>query len=157
MLDGPWSENNSNNDKFEYNVEITDFNYSSVFQMLCFLYTDYVQLNDNIWDLYGIANKYLITELEEQIKGKILRGISLKTCAENLFRYAWRWSNLKDEFMKFVVQNFNAVRNTNEFKKIIENKDDYPMYHQLNTEILLSLVPEEPEKNRESNEHEFFN
>ncbi|GES96717.1 BTB/POZ protein [Rhizophagus clarus] len=153
MLDGPWMENNSNNnDGFKYNIEITDFNYSSVFQMLNFLYTDQFQLNnnDNIWGLYGIANKYLITELEERVKGKILRGITQSTCAENLFRHAWKFSILKDEFMKYVVQNFNTIRNTNEFKMIIKNKNDYPMFHQLNSEILLAYVPEEPDKKRES-------
>lgn len=155
MLDGPWKENNSNNDGFKYNIEITDFSYSSVFQMLSFLYTDQIQLSNNdssIWDLYGIANKYLITELEEQVKGKIFRGINQTTCAENLFRHAWKWSILKDEFMKYVVQNFNIIRNTNEFKMIIKNKNDYPMFHQLSTEILLAYVPEEPEIKRETSE-----
>jgi len=173
MLDGPWAENSSNltssddpssisstdNRKFQYNIEITDFNYSSVFQMLLFLYTDQIQSsyinNDNIWELYGIADKYLITELEHMIKARIFRGINIKTCAEKLFRYAWEWPVLKDEFMRYVVQNFSTVRNTNEFKMIIANKDDYPMFHQLNTEILLNFVPEirkEPEKGQESSE-----
>ncbi|RIA86371.1 BTB/POZ protein [Glomus cerebriforme] len=154
MLDGPWMESNPNDEMFVYNIEITDFNYSSVFQMLSFLYTDQVQLNNNndIWELYGVANKYLITELEEKIKAKIFRGINNTTCAENLFRHAWKWSILKDEFMKYMVQNFNTIRNTNEFKMIIKNKDDYPMFHQLSTEILLEYVPETPEKSQDSSE-----
>ncbi|CAG8831831.1 12170_t:CDS:2, partial [Gigaspora rosea] len=52
----------------------------------------------NIWNLYTIANKYLITDLEMEAKLKILEGMSINTAAESLFGNAWKWPDLKKRF-----------------------------------------------------------
>ncbi|CAG8743687.1 970_t:CDS:2, partial [Dentiscutata erythropus] len=113
-------------------------------QMLLYLYTDQVELSEctNIWDLYTISNKYLITDLELKAKAKIIEDINFFNAAEGLFGNAWKWPELKKKFLKFVVKHFHNVRNSPGYKYIVTNQSKYPMYLEINTEILLNLVPE---------------
>ncbi|CAG8541085.1 9992_t:CDS:2 [Dentiscutata heterogama] len=96
----------------------------------------------NIWNLYTIANKYLITDLEMEAKLKILEGMSINTAAESLFRNAWKWPDLKKRFLRYVVDNFSQIRNSHGYKNIVANRSKYPMFLELNSEILLAFVPE---------------
>ncbi|RHZ77197.1 hypothetical protein Glove_184g70 [Diversispora epigaea] len=139
-------DNNNNKESRNYNfhIEIKDFDYNTTIQMLLYLYTDQVELNEctNIWNLYTISNKYLITDLELKAKAKIIEDINFFNAAEGLFGNAWKWPELKKKFLKFVVKHFHNVRNSPGYKYIVANQSKYPMYLEINTEILLNLVPE---------------
>ncbi|KAF0429388.1 POZ domain-containing protein [Gigaspora margarita] len=132
------------NRQYQYSVDIPDFDYQTAVQMLLFLYTDQVDINNcpNIWNLYTIANKYLITDLEMEAKLKILEGMSINTAAESLFGNAWKWPDLKKRFLRYVVDNFSQIRNSHGYKTIVANRSKYPMFLELNSEILLSFIPE---------------
>lgn len=141
------NDNNSNNKDskdYNYHIEIKDFDYNTTIQMLLFLYTDQVELSEctNMWDLYTISNKYLVTDLELKAKAKIIEDISVSNAAEGLFGNAWKWPELKKKFLKFVVKHFHAIRNSPGYKYIVANQSKYPMYLEINSEILLNLVPE---------------
>ncbi|CAG8641553.1 12804_t:CDS:1, partial [Cetraspora pellucida] len=42
----------------------------------------------------------------------------------------------------YVVDNFSQIRNSNGYKTIVANRSKYPMFLELNSEILLTFVPE---------------
>ncbi|CAG8495682.1 5663_t:CDS:2 [Acaulospora morrowiae] len=105
---------------YKYEINITDFKYRT---------------------LYGIADKYLLTDLQDEIKSMLILKTNRKNAAEMLFKHAWKWEELKAIMMPYVVENFEEIRKTKGFKDIVKNKLDYSMYHELNTEILMSLYP----------------
>ena len=65
--------------------------------------------------------------------------MKVNNAAEMLFLNAWKWSELKKDVIDFIAKNFTKVKETDGFKKIVNNKNDFPMFHELNFEILLAL------------------
>ncbi|CAG8669374.1 26885_t:CDS:2 [Gigaspora margarita] len=143
MFNGSWSEFIACR-QYRYSIDIPDFDYQTTLQMLIFLYTNQVDVNNcpNVWNLYTIANKYLISGLETEAKLKILEGMNIDTAVEGLFSNAWKWPDLKKRFLRYVVDNFLQIRNSQVYKDIVANRSKYPMFLELNSEILLSFVPE---------------
>jgi hypothetical protein len=150
MFEGQWIECNNkkrcddnNENRYKYEIEITDFNYETVFTMLHFLYTDeadFVNYSwDNIWNLFSICDKYFVEELRYKIKIHIINQLNERNAAEMLFKYAWKWPDLKEIITNYNVQHFMKIRKTRGFKQIVASKSDYPMYHELLEEILLGL------------------
>ncbi|CAG8481532.1 10657_t:CDS:2 [Acaulospora morrowiae] len=126
--------------KFEYEIEITDFAYTTVLQMLKFIYTGQLTIGcwDNIWDIYSIADKYLITDLKDVIKRGILEEIKVENAAEILYGKAWRWPDLKESIMEYTIRNFPSIRKTEGYNRIVKNQSEYPMFLELNSDILLA-------------------
>ncbi|GBB95325.1 hypothetical protein RclHR1_02510019 [Rhizophagus clarus] len=154
MFEGEWIEcnkqksltnkkNDVDEDRYKYEIEITDFNYETVFTMLHFLYTDeadFVNYSlDNIWNLFSISDKYFVDDLRHKLKIHIVNILNERNAAEMLFRYAWKWPDLKEVIKNYNVQHFVKIRKTKGFKQIVASKSDYPMYHELLEEILLGL------------------
>ncbi|CAG8446188.1 28262_t:CDS:2 [Dentiscutata erythropus] len=117
--------------EFDYELVISDFPYNSVLQMLQFLYTDDLpftdkvssnsySISDEIYSLYGIADKYQIHDLKIHLKKLILCNIRLETCAEMLFKHVWKWPELKRVVMPFVVKYFAKIKCTQGYLNILE-------------------------------------
>ncbi|CAG8468810.1 12640_t:CDS:2 [Acaulospora colombiana] len=99
--------------RYKYEINITDFKYRTVLQMLNFLYTNQLPIckdggddedgeDQDIWELYSIADKYLLTDLQSEIKSNLTLKTDRKNAAEMLFKYAWRWKELKAIMMPYV-------------------------------------------------------
>ncbi|CAG8702219.1 12379_t:CDS:2, partial [Dentiscutata heterogama] len=146
MFNGSWSESIACR-QYRYSIDIPDFDYQTTLQMLIYLYTDQVDINNcpNVWNLYTIANKYLISGLEMEAKLKILEGMNIDNAVEGLFSNAWKWPDLKKRFLRYVVDNFLQIRNSQVYKDIVADRSKYPMFLELNSEILLTFVPESVE------------
>ncbi|CAG8447094.1 4291_t:CDS:2 [Funneliformis caledonium] len=154
MFEGDWIEcnkqgisANDNENRHKYEIEITDFDYETVLAMLHFLYTDeanFVNYSlDNIWNLFSISDKYFVDELRQRIKIHIIDLLNERNAAEMLFKYAWKWPDLKDIIITFNVEHFLKIRKTRGFKQIVSSKSDYPMYHEILEEMILELYSED--------------
>lgn len=144
--------------EFDYELIISDFSYNSVLQMLQFLYTDDLPYTDKvssnqissfpfsneIYSLYGIADKYQIHDLKIHLKKLILCNLGLETCAEMLFKHVWKWPELKRVVMPFVVKYFAKIKYTQGYLNIVEKckyedgENEFPMFYELNFEILMA-------------------
>ncbi|RGB29491.1 BTB/POZ protein, partial [Rhizophagus diaphanus] len=136
------TKNEINENRYKYEIEITDFNYETVIAMLHFLYTDeadFINYSlDNIWNLFSISDKYFVDDLRHRIKIHIINNLlNERNAAEMLFKYAWKWPDLKELIKNYNIQHFVKIRKTKGFRQIVASKSDYPMYHELLEELLL--------------------
>ncbi|KAG9304809.1 hypothetical protein G9A89_016839 [Geosiphon pyriformis] len=139
--------------QFRYMIDISDFFHQTFLEMLRFLYTDQVTFSkrkdshQTAFDLFAIADKYIVTELRERAKVKIFHELNPNNAAEILFSSAWKWPDIKEFVMKYVVDNFPRIRKTGGFKKVEGNPRSYPMSSEILVELLSFLVPCDNEKN----------
>ncbi|CAG8643488.1 2239_t:CDS:2 [Ambispora gerdemannii] len=92
-------------------------------------------------DLFAIADKYLIADLRQRAKVKIFKDLNEDNAAGLLFGAAWKWPDLKEHVMKYVVENFKSVRKTPAFKNAILNPSSHPHSGELFIEVLEILDP----------------
>jgi hypothetical protein len=138
----------------KYIVNVSDFHPDTFKAMLKFLYTNQVEFYPNSLykrpiDLFIIADKYLITELRDRSKSKILKDLKPDNAVEMLFNIDWLWPDLKEMIMKYVVKKWEIVRETDKFKEILEKPQDYPNSKELVEEIM-ERVREEDERKKKS-------
>ncbi|GBB89904.1 hypothetical protein RclHR1_16750003 [Rhizophagus clarus] len=122
-------------------IDVTDFHPDTFLEMLRFLYTNRVSFGPrdsptSPVNLFKIADKYLIENLQQHAKVKLCRALNMNNAAEFLFTTAWQYDELRDHVMNYVVQNFQIVCKTSGFKSITSNPSNYPQFHDLITEIL---------------------
>ncbi|CAG8536562.1 11647_t:CDS:2 [Ambispora leptoticha] len=131
---------------FQYNVRIPDFEPETFAEMLRYLYTNEVKFGStgsktDPLSMFCIADKYLIMELRQRAKIAALKEVNIENVAEGLFNLAWKWPELKEYYMKLILENFTAVRKTAGFIKIMANPSLYENFTELILEILESLSP----------------
>ncbi|CAG8464064.1 37_t:CDS:2 [Ambispora gerdemannii] len=90
---------------------------------------------EDIDPLYKITDRFLIDALQKKIKEYIAAALTPEKAAETLFETVHCWPELKEEVMKYVVENFNDVFKSSGYQKFCKNPDDCPLFHELNTEI----------------------
>ncbi|CAG8661120.1 8149_t:CDS:2, partial [Scutellospora calospora] len=131
-----------NNSTFSHKRRrVIDFHPDTFLEMLRFLYTNRVSFGPrdsptSAVNMFKIADKYLIENLQQHAKVKLCRGVNVNNAAEFLFTTAWQYDELRDHVMSYVVQNFQNVCKTSGFKNITLNSGSYPQFHDLLTEIL---------------------
>ncbi|CAG8581404.1 6509_t:CDS:2 [Cetraspora pellucida] len=128
-------------------IEVIDFHPDTFLEMLRFLYTNRVSFGPrdsptSAVNMFKIADKYLIENLQQHAKVKLCRGVNVNNAAEFLFTTAWQYDELRDHVMSYVVQNFQNVCKTSGFKNITLNSGSYPQFHDLLTEILHKVFPD---------------
>ncbi|CAG8448367.1 21420_t:CDS:2 [Dentiscutata erythropus] len=136
--------------RFNHVIDVTDFHHQTFLEMLRFLYTNKVTFVDKKdeqnsqltpLDLFRIADKYLIDDLRQHAKSEIFKDLNVNDAAEFLFDTAWKYPELKEQAMKYVVLNFATIRQTSGFKNILADPSRYPAYTDLLNEILAELFP----------------
>lgn len=137
----------------KYVVNVSDFNIDTFKSMLKFLYTNQVEFYPNSLykrpiDLFIIADKYLITELRERAKSKILKDLKPDSAVEMLFNTEWLWPDLKEMIMKYVVKKWEIVRETEKYKEIIEKPQEYINSKELVEEIMERVIREENDERK---------
>ncbi|CAG8456649.1 12423_t:CDS:2 [Rhizophagus irregularis] len=135
-----------------FKLMFNDFNYDTVLSMILFFYTEELVINEkesfikyfnNLWNLFRLSDKYLLDDLKRVVKYHIFDRLNINNAAEMLFKYAWKWTDLKEHIIRFIVENIQYVRNSKGYKDILANYSDNPNFLKLNTEIFLRLYPEE--------------
>ncbi|KAG9304820.1 hypothetical protein G9A89_016850 [Geosiphon pyriformis] len=134
--------------RFKYTVDVSEFHHETFLEMLRFLYTDQISFDDEKechktpFDIFAIADKYFIGDLRQRAKMEIWENLHMDNAAEILFEEACKWGDLKEEVLKYFVENFARVKETDGFKNILLNPREYPMFSEVWLEIM-QLVPAE--------------
>ncbi|CAG8616938.1 705_t:CDS:1 [Ambispora leptoticha] len=134
------------NRSFDYEIEIKDTDPELFLQMLKYLCTgDVIYERDesshflkNAIELYSIADKYLLDEFRDQTEKYIISSMTIENAAAIHFKSAYRWPELKKKVKQFVADNFAAIIKTPCYEHIVKNRDEYPAFFEINTEILMN-------------------
>jgi len=135
---------------YRYRIAVTDFHPATFLEMLRFLYTNKVTFNKTAdsphtssMELFRIADKYLIEELRHRAKSRIFDDLSIQNAAETLFGTEWKYPELKDHIVKYVVRNIVDVRESDGFKNVMANASTYTNFSEIMLEIFSLVEPTE--------------
>ncbi len=56
-----------------------------------------------------------------------------------LFNEAWKWNDLKDDIMNFVIENFQTIKENSEYKKLAAEYKGHPAGIEIYQEIVDKL------------------
>jgi hypothetical protein len=126
-------------------IYVDDVDFVTMHNILYFLYTGCVHLHhksssDVVYAqsagypppvdasaLYHAANMYLLEPLEERCYRYLTSTCTLNNICERLFRSVCAvHEKLKDKYFEYIVQNYDAVKMTQEWKNTILNISDGP-------------------------------
>jgi hypothetical protein len=134
----------NNNEKSTYQIkhriEVSEYDPITFSSMLEYLYTNQVKWtnkdNDSIaLGLFRLADQYLLSELRERAKIRILNELNLSNVSGIMFNLASRYEDLKEPVLKFMAKNFEEINNSQEFKNVLANLVNYPNYNVILSEI----------------------
>ncbi|CAI2175371.1 5182_t:CDS:2 [Funneliformis geosporum] len=131
-----------NKNDSHYILDVPDFSPKIFLKMLNFLYTDELILHDerDIMQLFAISEKFFITNLKELVKFEIVKRLTPKSSIGFLFNNAWKSEDLKNEVIEYICRNFDAVRDTEEFKNIGSITSGHPAGVRIMQELLLRII-----------------
>lgn len=118
----------------KYIVTVTDCHPETFKAMLRFLYTNQIDFYPSSShrrpiDIFIIADKYLITDLRDRAKTKILKDLTPESAIEMLFSFdKWLWEDLKEVIMTYVVRKFDDVKETEIFKELSAKISKFEVY-----------------------------
>ncbi|POG71325.1 BTB/POZ protein [Rhizophagus irregularis DAOM 181602=DAOM 197198] len=148
LFQGSWSETNKslqkNKNNSHYVINIPDISYATFREMLRYLYTDEISYNNfncTPLEIFKIADKYLISNLREFARIEINKTLTLNNVMYVLFSEAWKWPDLKDDVIEFIILNFDKVRETAEYKDLVSEYKSHPAGIEIMYEIVGKLIP----------------
>ncbi|RGB42440.1 hypothetical protein C1646_662225 [Rhizophagus diaphanus] len=126
--------------RIKHRIEIYEYDSITFSSMLEYLYTNQViwtnKDNDSIAvGLFRLADQYLLSDLRERAKIRILNELNLSNVSEIMFNLASRYEDLKGPVLKFMAKNFEEINNSQEFKNVLANLVNYPNYNVVLSEI----------------------
>ncbi|KAI9356513.1 hypothetical protein DFJ73DRAFT_822876 [Zopfochytrium polystomum] len=137
MFTRSWSENTVSNGPSI--VEITDFPYSTFYNMLLFLYINEIDPPGSMHEtglLYVVADKYDIQDLVRHSESLLVRQMTPNNITEFLFDFAYQYETLKKLSFSYFVREFNQIRQTPDFARVISRAHEYSDFSGLISEFL---------------------
>ncbi|CAG8564313.1 14200_t:CDS:2 [Ambispora leptoticha] len=114
--------------KCKYTIQVPDFHHETMLALLRFLYTNQVTFDDysddsqtTSFDIFSVADKYCVTELRDRAKMELCGNLSVHNVAEFLFGGVARWPDLKECLMEYLKENWKKVKETEEWKNLVNN------------------------------------
>ncbi|CAG8601461.1 7624_t:CDS:2 [Paraglomus occultum] len=105
------------------------------------IYTDRVTIDNTsdskrtAFDIFYIADKYLIKELRQIAKLDIVGRLSVDSVTKVLFEHVWKWEDLKKDVIVYFVENFDKIRDTDSFKNTVLCGGEYSHFGPIWLEI----------------------
>ncbi|PYY20852.1 MAG: hypothetical protein DMG62_21615 [Acidobacteria bacterium] len=133
-----------NNDKLtcqiKHHIEISKYDTFAFSAMLEYIYTDQVRWTDKdnnsiTVELFRLADQYLLSDLRERAKIRILDELKISNVSKIMFDLVPKYEDLKESVLEFMAKNFERINNSKEFKDILANLVNYPNYDVILTEI----------------------
>ncbi|KAJ1548193.1 hypothetical protein HK405_004015 [Cladochytrium tenue] len=90
--------------------------------------------------LYVAADKYDIKDLERHAETLLIRQMTPSNVTDFLFGFAYKYEPLRRLAFPYLVREFNRVRVTAEFARVIANPHEYDDYATIVSELLRELV-----------------
>ncbi|KAJ3103089.1 Leucine-zipper-like transcriptional regulator 1 [Phlyctochytrium planicorne] len=141
MFSRSWAESTSSDGPTI--VEIPDFTYSTFYSMLLYLYVNEIETPKSLTEigmLYVIADKYNILDLVRKAEQLLVHQLSTDNVSDFLFEFAYRYEPLRRLATSYVVREYNTVRLSEGFKRIVLSPNSYPAYSSILGEILNRIV-----------------
>lgn len=122
-------------------IDVPDISKVIFLEMLRYIYTDEVRFNlvPSI-EIFRVADKYLLTKLRQKARVEIFKRLTNKNAMSVLFNEAWKWNDLKDDIINFIVDNFQEMKDTPEYKKLAAEYKGHPAGIEIFQEILYRLL-----------------
>ncbi|CAG8544012.1 729_t:CDS:2 [Ambispora gerdemannii] len=126
-------------------IDDTEINYTTFYEMIRYIYTDQITFNDstvNPLSIYEIAVKYELPDLRIHAKTEIFQTLTFENVTARLFNDGThKYPELRKYLVKYLVDNFTAIRETGEFKRVVGSPADFPHFAELMVEIFALLGP----------------
>ncbi|CAB4392526.1 POZ domain-containing protein [Rhizophagus irregularis] len=122
-------------------IDVPDISKVVFLEMLRYIYTDEVRFNlvPSV-EIFRVADKYLLTKLRQKARVEIFKRLTNKNAMSVLFNEAWKWNDLKDDIINFIVDNFQEMKDTPEYKKLAAEYKGHPAGIEIFQEILDRLL-----------------
>ncbi|CAG8562583.1 5806_t:CDS:2, partial [Scutellospora calospora] len=110
----------------KYIITIPDFHPDTFKYFLRYLYTNDIKFYSSPnhhrtpWDFFKIADKYLVTELRDLAKVRILRELTPNSAVEMFFGIDLVWEDMKELLLKYLVRKWESVKVCENWIKIDE-------------------------------------
>lgn len=94
-----------------------------------------LKTTSTLWkDVFQVADCHDVKELRDYCRGKIIAALCVSNVLENLFEFAYRYSDLKEEVLKFLADNIGQMyaQDLDPFSAY----EDHPHRHALLAEAL---------------------
>ena len=109
--------NSEMKEKKEGVIRLEDASKSVMEQVLEYLYTGNVDINEkNAFDLFAQADYFLISSLKTRSSKFILQSLSISNCiTAYYFALKYQWEELQSGARSYILRRFSAVVETNDF------------------------------------------
>jgi hypothetical protein len=122
-------------------IDVPDISKVVFLEMLRYIYTDEVRFNlVPPIEIFRVADKYLLTKLRQKARVEVFKRLTNKNAMSVLFNEAWKWNDLKEDIINFIVDNFQEMKDTPEYKKLSAEYKGHPAGIEIFQEILDRLL-----------------
>ncbi|CAG8841395.1 32290_t:CDS:1, partial [Racocetra persica] len=100
----------------KYIITIPDFHPETYKYFLRYLYTNDIKFYSSPayhrtpWDFFKIADKYLVNELRDLAKARILRELTPNSAVEMFFGIDLLWEDMKELLLNYLVRKWESVQ-----------------------------------------------
>ncbi|CAI2168217.1 8252_t:CDS:2 [Funneliformis geosporum] len=130
----------TNNDYI--NIDIQEFTRQNFLEVIRYMYTDRIEFN-NIdiipMEIFKIADYYLISDLRQKARVEIYKRLHFDNVVKVLFSEGYKWKDLKDDMINYIVYNFDKIKDTPEYQSLAIDNRDHPAVIILMQEIISTL------------------
>ncbi|CAG8709710.1 1607_t:CDS:1, partial [Ambispora leptoticha] len=121
-----------------------EIDYTTFYEMIRYIYTGQITFNSTVnpLSIYKIAIKYELSDLKTCAKVELFETLTFQNVTTRLFNDGThKYPELRSYLVKFLVDNFTAIRETDEFKRVMGSPAEYPHFAELMAEIFALLGP----------------
>ncbi|RUP43544.1 hypothetical protein BC936DRAFT_137027 [Jimgerdemannia flammicorona] len=120
-------------------IVVTDGNHEAFLLMLRYLYTGSLDFRGcpevKAVDLFKVADKYNVGSLRDTMEDCIIDNLTVESVVPILFDFAYKYTSLRKTCLKFIGDNFEAVRKTGALNELESNPRGWEVYSGLMREI----------------------
>ncbi len=112
-------------ENLENEVKIDNISHSTMLSIIKFIYTNCVNIdNSETAKVFEAACYFGIEDLKRICEEKIMSGLNIQNACDVLLTAdQYNSTNLREQVMKFFVDNFNAIVMTDSFSTLLKNSD----------------------------------
>ncbi|CAG8453394.1 12391_t:CDS:2 [Funneliformis caledonium] len=124
------------------NIDIQEFSRQTFLKVIRFMYTGKIEFNNTDiipMEIFKIADYYLISDLRQKARVEIYKRLHFDNVVKVLFSEGYKWKDLKDDMINYIVYNFDKIKDTLEYKLLAIDNRGHPAAIELMQEIISIL------------------
>ncbi|CAB4387727.1 hypothetical protein RhiirA5_348534 [Rhizophagus irregularis] len=121
-------------------INIPDYSRQTYYEVIKFMYTDKIEFSNIIpFEIFKIADYYLIPDLRQKARIEIYKRLHFDNVVKVLFSEGYKWKDLKDDMVDYIVSHFDRIKDTPEYKLLAVDNRSHPAIVVLMQEIIANL------------------